>query len=112
MIFQHTLAQVLSGQKTQTRRRMKSAPLIGHSYSIQPNRGMKGIARMRVVAVREERVGDISEEDAIKEGFANRSAFLETWAKIHKLNTEEKRRRGFEEVVYVVTFELVTEEIV
>jgi hypothetical protein len=41
---------------------------IGRTYAVQPGRGKKGIARIRVTGIRSERVQDITEEDAIEEG--------------------------------------------
>jgi len=93
MIFKQW-KQVLSGQKTQTRRPVKDGdeasyqwllggqrgPLlsiqrngrlwlkVGGSYAIQPGRGEKAVGRIRIAGLRRERVQDISGEDAKAEG--------------------------------------------
>ena len=103
MIFQHTLPQLLSGEKTQTRRVVKKGDeadydgeriaavrkggrmqwQVGKDYSVQPHRNARAVARIRMLAIRREKVGDISPEDVVKEGFDTREAFLETFAHIN-----------------------------
>lgn len=67
------LPKVLDGTKTQTRRR-SSRYRAGHDYAIQPGRGKRAVGRLRVLAVRRERICDISEDDAIAEGFPPQGA--------------------------------------
>ena len=104
MIFQHTLEQVLSGQKTQTRRIIKPGDVavrsgqdeitavktngrtkwaVGKTYSVQPGRGKPAVARIQITRIRRETVSQISEADAIADGFTSRQAFLNTWRHIH-----------------------------
>lgn len=42
---------------------------VGRDYAIVPKRGLKSIGRYKLLSIRVERVQDISEEDAIAEGF-------------------------------------------
>jgi ASCH domain len=109
VIFQHTHQLVLSGAKTQTRRPKKAmhvavratddptSPIIavtqrgklavytvGHTYAVQPARGRRALGFIRLTAIREaERAGDISEVDALAEGFATaaewKAVYLEMW---------------------------------
>ena len=90
MIFQHTIEQILDGSKTQTRRVVKDGQYCSHNaqrgiycvfeardrlkymldktYAVQPGRGKKGVARIRITGIRQERVQDITAEDAKAEG--------------------------------------------
>jgi hypothetical protein len=91
MIFQYTWEKVLAGQKTQTRRIKKPGETLWHrndgadfvtdgngrkkwqvgkTYAVQPGRGKPGIGRIRITAILEERVQDITREDAVAEGCA------------------------------------------
>lgn len=89
MIFGPKLIpKVLDGTKTQTRRPVKcewtpatvsvdEARLpcrykVGKTYAVQPGRGKRGIARIKVLDVRRERWRDISVDDAVAEGFGHR----------------------------------------
>lgn len=101
MIFAHTLLQVLRGEKCQTRRivkpdeafdsehqaivkiNMRTMYKVGKSYAVQPNRGKKAVARILITGIRKEKIGTISEADALDEGFRSRDDFLATWQSIH-----------------------------
>lgn len=107
MIFQHTWQKVLSGEKTSTRRLVKpsSAAIthggiihevfdgslkkhyptycVGKTYAVQPGRGQKSIARIRITGIRLEDVRNISDEDLRAEGFHDAFHFLWTWTKMH-----------------------------
>lgn len=121
MIFQHTLLQVLSGNKWQTRRvisphdeavrgrynrieavrhngRLKWA--VGRTYAVQPGRGKPQVARVRVTQIRSEHITRISTADAIAEGFSSRQAFLRAWTEIHGED-------GLSYRVWIVKFELI-----
>lgn len=122
MIFAHTLKQVLQRQKTQTRRLIKTGEIfdpaqkavlklgqrihyqVGKTYAIQPNRGQKAVARLRLTGIRQERVVDINEKDAHAEGYSSCHEFWEAWRHIHgqdaDLNIE----------VWVLEFELCQTE--
>lgn len=118
MIFAHTLHQVICGEKRQTRRVIKNDEAfdsdnlaivksnsrvmykVGKSYSVQPNRGKKAVARILITDIRKEQVGSISDADAVDEGFQSRDEFLNTWHSIHGQNAD------LEHEVWVIEFEL------
>lgn len=118
MIFAHTLEKVLNGTKTQTRRLVKAGEQltadgvcirtargrrlyqVGKTYAVQPARGKRAVARIRVTRLRCEDVGDISAEDAHAEGFASPCAFLEAWRAIHGTKADLSAR------VWVICFQL------
>jgi hypothetical protein len=106
------IEKILSGQKTQTRRPVKPGetlepyPLsalrtneewqlavflpsgqvkwgIGRTYAVCPGRGKKQVARIRVLDRRREDVRNISEADAMAEGFSNDRLFLMTWCEFY-----------------------------
>lgn len=94
MIFQHTHELVLSGDKTQTRRLVKPGDElhswwendrvgfrkavqmdsgrirweVGRTYAVQPGRGQKAIARIRITDIRREPLQAITEAEAEAEG--------------------------------------------
>jgi uncharacterized protein YhfF len=89
MLFKPELCEkILKGEKTQTRRIKKSGErfvdylpggkavfterrtkwVVGQTYAICPGRGKPAVGRIRLLDIREERVKDISEADAIVEG--------------------------------------------
>jgi hypothetical protein len=74
---------------------------VGQTYSIQPGRGKPGIGpRIKLRAIRRERLADITAGGAKREGFPSRYAFFEMW---DKLNPEGP---GNPEV-WVLSFKLV-----
>src|SRR5690606_13825737 len=104
MIFQYTFGQILTNEKTQTRRIINPNEFavrglnnkimavatgdrvkwcVGQTYSVQPGRGKSGIARIRLTAINSEKLGRISSADARREGFKDRQDFLRTWKQIH-----------------------------
>jgi len=120
MIFQHTLSQVLSQIKTQTRRIVgdKETAIrgahnqilaiqingrdkwrVGKSYAVQAARGHRQTARIQLLKIRSEKLSRISRADACAEGFSSRQAFLNTWDQIHGPNNRDTR-------VWVLEFEL------
>lgn len=60
---------------------------VGKTYAVCPGRGKPAIGRIRITAIEREDVRDISEEDAIAEGFRDwgtaRWGFWCTWAGIY-----------------------------
>lgn len=87
MIFRgDLLAKVLSGEKTVTRR-----PVGGfvyrpnRHYAVQPKRGKVQVARIFVTRTRVEPLGAIDDEDAGREGFADRQAFFRYWEGLYGL---------------------------
>lgn len=125
MLFQHTWQSVISGQKTQTRRLAQggdqavfedndpSRPItqvvrtadagvpkvlyqVGKTYSVQPGIAQKTVGQIRLTAIRQERLHDLSENDALQEmpvtspqpnmsaGQQAKQAFQETWNLMYK----------------------------
>lgn len=99
--------KVLSGQKTQTRRPCQETDQavlvdgkideviavfndihkrrkwkVGNVYAVQPGRGKKAIGHIKLLSIRQERVNEISEEDAKAEGVS--SWTLPTGEKVYK----------------------------
>ena len=107
MIFRHTWQKVLAGQKTQTRRLARDFDRLwtveqegktpqkvlwrgdrvkwrtGRSYAVQPGRGQQAVARIRLLDIRYELLGHISEDEARAEGFASLTDFQNVWRKMH-----------------------------
>jgi hypothetical protein len=110
MIFSpENVAKIEAGEKTQTRRvrrpyavsgrkdgaaydvwdfnaRRAYVPIyeVGKSYAVQPGRGKKAVGRIRITAIRYcERAAEISEGDAVAEGFATPDEFRAVYARIN-----------------------------
>ncbi len=88
MIFgPEMLEKVLSGEKTETRRRGRGDEpcryVPGRDYAVQRGRGMRSEGRIRVSYVRRETLGEIDDAGARREGFADRAAFFRYWAGLH-----------------------------
>jgi hypothetical protein len=116
MIFAHTWQQVLDGTKTQTRRTVKDGDATGlkwlrercglglmvvragrvlwresATYAVQQGRGKHAVGRLIVTEIRYcARAGDISEADAIAEGFASAEGFRAMYARINGAAALEK----------------------
>lgn len=131
MIF-HTYEKVLSGEKTQTRRIVKPSETcyhdslggvrsvytyrgdsiprlkwqVGRTYAVQPGRVKAGIGRIRITAIRKERLLELSREDEIAEGFRLEGYFFIVWNRIHNARGE---RVLDDPEVWVLEFELVKE---
>lgn len=86
--------EILTGEKTQTRRIVKpehflnrwhlegetdtrinevligsrSLWVVGKTYAVVPKRGARAVARIRITGIRQERLQEISKDDAIAEG--------------------------------------------
>lgn len=56
--------------------RTKYDALNGQIVSIQPGRGKPAVAKIKILRLRLERFDDITEDDAIEEGFTSRYDFL------------------------------------
>ena len=138
MIFQHTWEQVLRGEKTQTRRLVKDGETlernyilsdgtlsptvvftakgrvkwaVGRTYAVQPGRGKKQIARIRLTDIRQERLQNISIEDVRSEGvspaiapYAHYLPYRQLWDTIHNRPGE---RWIDNPLVWVLEFEVV-----
>lgn len=103
MFFSRTnLEKVLRGKKTQTRR-LSDRYQVGHTYGIRTWIYEKALARIRITAKRQERLGDISPEDLQKEGGYTLEEFKAMWAKFYA----KKMRWHPELVIWVYDFILV-----
>ena len=89
---------ILSGQKTQTRRKGKKRWNVGAIHQCRTSRFGEPFAHVKILDVRRERLGKISPADAHAEGFKDNFAFWDAWAEIHG------GMNGSEEV-WVVEFE-------
>jgi hypothetical protein len=94
MIFApSTVEKVLDGSKTETRRlvrpgRDKAPCEVGRVYAIQPGRGKAAIGQFYVKGVRKERLLDITDPGARREGFADREAFLREFVRLNRMAQE------------------------
>jgi hypothetical protein len=96
---------------------------VGRTYAVQPGRGKKAVGRIRLTGIRQERVQDITEDDARAEGchidadvtgepFGGydvavvwaRTVYAHLWDAIHNKCGE---RWADNPLVWVLTFELV-----
>jgi hypothetical protein len=90
--------RILAGAKTQTRRPTKPSVKEGGSYKLRA--GNKPTDRsITVTRVYTQRLGDISPEEAVAEGFSTLDEFREAWVSIYGSWVPEK-------TVYVVEFRL------
>lgn len=100
MIFQPELIEkILAGEKTETRRKVKPGEMEcrykpGRAYVVQDGRGRPGIARIKVLSVCHERLGDIDPQSARAEGVTGshwfhfgvigaEEQFFAYWRRIH-----------------------------
>jgi hypothetical protein len=95
MIFRGDLAdRVVAGRKTQTRRRLSDNPKspwwhercayqVGGDYAVQPGRSARAIGRVVIDAVDKVRLGHITHDGAIAEGFADVRDFMYAWTDIN-----------------------------
>lgn len=95
MIFREDLAdKALAGVKTQTRRRKSANPRspwyaarcayeVGGRYAIQPGRGRHAIGHLVIDDVAQVRLGHITHDTAVAEGFADVRDFMHAWEQIN-----------------------------
>lgn len=84
MIFgPEMLEKVLSGEKTVTRRRT-SRYVVGREYAVQPGRGKKHVAHVKVLGVREGRLLEVTRKgEPRREGFRDYGYFFGYWRELH-----------------------------
>lgn len=100
---QEHVPMILSGRKTQTRRKWKK-PRAKVGSIHQAKTGFKKddtFALIRITGIRHEAMGDISDEDVYREGYDSREAFADIWRRIHGTDPDPT------EVVTVIDFEVV-----
>lgn len=98
---------IMAGTKTQTRRIWKRQRCKVGSIHLAKTKMMSKdyFARLKVRAVYQERLGDISEEDSYAEGYPSRFAYWKTFQKINKIS--DKDFFGMlNTIVWVVRFEV------
>ncbi len=78
---------VLCGTKTVTRRPIGDKPECqykpGKDYAVCPGRGKHQLGRIKVISVWRELLEDITDKDAVLEGFADRAEFVHYWLKLY-----------------------------
>jgi hypothetical protein len=89
VIFKPELVRAIQqGRKTMTRRPVKPRERDcrykpEHVYSIQPGRGRKAVCQITVMDVRMEYLGNLSLEDARREGFRTTADFYAYWQRLY-----------------------------
>jgi hypothetical protein len=95
LMFREPLArQVMDGTKTQTRRKLSDNPNspwwrercaheAGSRHAVCPGRGVNGIGFVVLDDVTVVRLGHITHDGAIAEGFADVRAFMQAWEQIN-----------------------------
>ncbi len=103
---QEHVEPILAGTKTQTRRTWAKPRARVGSIHLAKTRMLSTefFARLEILAVYRERLGDISEEDAIAEGYPSRAEYLQAFARINRQTVGDD---FFEQPVYVVRFRVV-----
>lgn len=111
MQFAQTYEHVLNGTKTQTRRLVKPEDYhvfksesgnvyniefvtrscrekwrVNKTYAVQPGRGKKSVARIRMLSIKRHRLHEMSGDDIAAEGFPSLLSFKKTWNEIHYKN--------------------------
>ena len=83
MFNKDLLEMVLSGAKTQTRRRHKHALRKGRIYAVKRNWLETTGDYIRITKVFPQKLSDITQEEAIKEGFSSFDKFRDAWIRIN-----------------------------
>jgi len=97
MLFKKPLlAKVLDGSKTQSRRIHKRALKVGHTYGITCRRYQKSQGHITILRTSQQRLGDITLEDAKAEGFSNIEEFREAWININGAWNPEQTVTAYE----------------
>jgi hypothetical protein len=77
------LRKVLEGQKTQTRRTHKRTLKVGREYGIRSTRFEKSQCHIKITRCFQQKLGDVTDEEAKKEGFKDLEEFRQRWTKIY-----------------------------
>lgn len=97
------IKKILKHRKTQTRRTGKRQYKVGHRYGIRSSRIEKSVAHIVITHRFKEKLGQISLEDAKKEGYESIEEFCRDWEKDYgSWNPEE--------TVSTYEFELVSSD--
>ena len=72
------------------------------TYAVQAARGGKTLFRIKIKAIRQEHLRDITQEDAVAEGFQSVNAFVAAWSRLHNRKGE---RWADNPKVWCLTFE-------
>jgi len=81
----HFIDKILSGEKTQTRRVHKKPLYRGELVAVKTSYSKCSGIVLRILKVWKERLGDISEADARKEGCGSIEGFKQEWIRINKV---------------------------
>ncbi|MBC7092689.1 ASCH domain-containing protein [Candidatus Bipolaricaulota bacterium] len=104
LLFKREHAElILSGRKTQTRRLGRKRWKTGSIHQCRLSRRAEPFALVRITGVRRERLGDISEEDARREGYGSAEEYRKAFERIYGFWDPEAE-------VWVVDFELTGRE--
>jgi len=57
---------------------------LGRSYAVQSGRGKPGLFTIKVIDLKYEFLGEISEEDVKAEGYETKEEFINSWREINK----------------------------
>jgi len=58
------------------------------TYAVQAGRGGKALFRIKIKAIRQEHLRDITQENAVAEGFQSVNAFVAAWSRLHNRKGE------------------------
>jgi hypothetical protein len=82
MFKKEFLPLILSGRKTQTRRSHRRLLRVGQTYSVQVNWTRSTGYSIRILDRYYQKLGEVSEAEANKEGFNSLEELKEAWIKI------------------------------
>jgi hypothetical protein len=108
VIFRPELVEkILAGEKAETRRVVKEGEVEcryvpARDYAVQPGRRRRAVGRIAITEVGREKLGEITHEGALREGFSSVRAFLDYWRRLHGGVDPEQE-------VWVIRFELSEE---
>jgi N4-acetylcytidine amidohydrolase len=77
------LKPILSGKKTQTRRVHSRLLKVGNTYTIQVSRTRSTGHYLKITKLYHQKLGEVGEEEAQKEGFDSLEEFKQAWIEIN-----------------------------